>query len=386
MSNLLSNRDLLARLIGFDSTSHNSNRPIADFICDYLDLPGVTIDRQPSPDNEKVNVIVRVGPSDVADGGGLILSGHMDTVPANEPEWVSDPYTMIERDGHYFGRGVCDMKGFVALAMNAAARARNGNLQSPLVLIFTYDEETGILGSRHLATSYARRSHLPRAAIVGEPTALEVVRMHKGFVGFKIIVSGKSAHSGYPHLGTNAIEPAATLVNALQEFRIELEGESPPNAEHFGEVPFVALNIGTIQGGTAPNIIPDRCEMECSLRTLPGMDTPSIIERVRSTVESGMGDAQYEFVVTNEAPPLLLDEQSVIYRTLTDMVGQTTTRSASYATDAGWLQTLGLECAVFGPGNIEVAHRPNESLPVTEFEACEALLERTIDECCCGGQ
>ena len=137
MTNLLSNRDLLARLIGFDSTSRNSNRPIADFVCDYLDLPGLTVARQASPDNEKLNVIVRVGPQDSSDGRGLVLSGHMDTVPADEPEWTTDPYTLAEADEHYFGRGVCDMKGFLALAMNAAASARSRELQHPLVLVFT---------------------------------------------------------------------------------------------------------------------------------------------------------------------------------------------------------------------------------------------------------
>ncbi len=383
MSNLLSNRDLLARLVGFDSSSDTSNRPIADFICDYLDLPGVTIDRQPSPDDEKVNLIVKVGPSDKSDGGGLVLSGHMDTVPADEPEWTTDPYMLAESDGHYFGRGVCDMKGFIALAMNAAASVPSAGLTRPLVLVLTYDEEVGILGSKHLADSYEGRRRLPTAAIVGEPTSLRVVRMHKGFAGFKVVVLGKSAHSGYPHLGTNAIEPASSLIQALKQLRLNFEAESPPNAEYFPEVPFVALNIGTISGGTAPNIIPDRCEVACSLRSLPGMDTSSILQRVRETVEEGLGNAQHEFVVTNETPPLLLEKQSVIYQTLANSVAQTTTHSASYATDAGWLQTLGMECAVFGPGNIEVAHRPNESLPVAEYATYRSILERTINDCCC---
>ena len=382
MSNLLSNRDLLARLIGFDSNSQKSNRPIADFICDYLDLPGVTVDRQPSPDNDKLNLIVRVGPSDVPDGAGLILSGHMDTVPADEPEWTTDPYTMTESDGHYFGRGVCDMKGFLALAMNAAASARSEELQCPLVLIFTYDEEVGILGSRHLAHSYEGRNCLPTAAIIGEPTSLKVVRMHKGFLGFKVAIFGKSAHSGYPHLGENAIEPAGSLIHALGQFRCELESESPPNAEHFPEVPFAALNIGTISGGAAPNIIPDRCEVACSLRTLPGTDNLPMIERVRATVDQTLGDSRFEFVVTNETPPLLLDTTARIYGMLAEQVGQTATHSASYATDAGWLQALGMQCAVFGAGSIEAAHRPNEYLPVAEFAECESIVQRAIEKFC----
>jgi acetylornithine deacetylase len=382
VSNLLSNRDLLARLIGFDSTSQNSNRPIADFICDYLDLPGVTVDWQPSPDEEKVNLIVRVGPRDISDGGGLVLSGHMDTVPADEPEWTTGPYTLAESDGRYFGRGVCDMKGFLALAMNAAATVRNAELQRPLVLIFTYDEEVGILGSKHLAHSYEGRQHLPIAAVVGEPTSLNVVRMHKGFLGFKVVLFGKSAHSGYPHLGNNAIEPAGTLIQTLKQLRCDFESESPPNAEFFPEVPFAALNIGTIFGGAAPNIIPDRCEIACSLRILPGTKSQPVVDRVREIVLASLADSQYEFEVTNESPPLLLETDAKIHRMLAERVGQTDTHSASYATDAGWLQTLGMECAVFGPGNIEVAHRPNESLPLAEFAKCETILEELIQEFC----
>jgi acetylornithine deacetylase len=184
----------------------------------------------------------------------------------------------------------------------------------------------------------------------------------------------------------NAIEPAGSLIHTLKRFREELEAESPPNAEHFPEVPFVALNIGTISGGTAPNIIPDRCEVACSMRLMPGMDTPSMIQRVRDTIADALGESQYEFVVVNETPPLLVDDQSGIYRLLTEQVGQTSTFSASYATDAGWLQTLGMDCAVFGPGSIEAAHRPNESLPIAEFAACESVLERTISGCCSSPQ
>jgi len=382
VTNLLSNRDLLARLIGFDSTSQNSNRPIADFICDYLDLPGVTVERQASPDDEKLNLIFNVGPPDGPGGGGLVLSGHMDTVPADEPEWTTDPYTMTESDGHYFGRGVCDMKGFLALAMNASASVRTEELRHPLMLIFTYDEEIGILGSKHLARSYEGRRRLPTAAIIGEPTSLKVVRMHKGFLGFKVVIFGKSAHSGYPHLGRNAIEPAGTLIQALKQFRSGLESDSAPNSEFFPEVPFAALNIGTIFGGAAPNIVPDRCEVTCSLRTLPGTDTQPVIDRVRDVVEQALGESEFEFVVTNQSPPLLLETDAKIYGMLTEQIGQTSTHSASYATDGGWLQTLGMQCAVFGPGNIEAAHRPNESLPIAEFVECESIVERAIHVFC----
>ena len=342
----------------------------------------MTVDRQPSPDGEKMNLIVTVGPTDTTDGRGLVLSGHMDTVPADEPEWKSDPLMVTEIDGRYFGRGVCDMKGFIALAINAAASSEISSLQHPIVLILTYDEEVGILGAKHLAYAYEGRENLPRAAIVGEPTALKVVRMHKGFLGFEVVLTGKSAHSGYPHLGLNAIEPVGHLIEALKKFRTDLQTESPPSNEHFPDVPFVALNIGTILGGTAANIVPDRCVLACSLRLLPGMDTDSMIHRVRRVVDDALGDSPFDFVVTHQTPPLLLEKQSVIYEMLTKQIGQTETFSASYATDAGWLQSLGMECAIFGPGSIETAHRPNESLPISEFETCARIVDQTIRQSC----
>lgn len=386
MQYLLSNRELLARLVGFDSSSANSNRPIADFICDYLDLPGVSIARQPSPDGDKVNLVVTVGTTEQSNGRGLVLSGHMDTVPADEPEWRTDPYTMTESDGHYFGRGVCDMKGFLALAINAAASCARSNLEHPLVLVFTYDEELGIVGAKHLSHAYEGRERLPTAAIIGEPTSLRVVRMHKGYLAFEVVIAGKSAHSGYPHLGVNAIEPAGRLIGALTEMRREMEGESPPNSEYFPDVPYVALNIGTISGGTAANIVPDRCAVACTARLLPGMDTSSMIERIREVVDRALNGSEFHLAITNQTPPMLLDQESKIYEMLTAQVGQTTTHSASYATDAGWLQRIGMECAIFGPGNIEVAHRPNESLPIDDFVKCEEVLDRTVLHCCGGNR
>ncbi len=384
MSYLLSNRELLARLVGFDSSSVNSNRPIADFICDYLDLPGVSITRQPSPDGDKVNLVVTVGATEQRNGRGLVLSGHMDTVPADEPEWRTDPYMMAESDGHYWGRGVCDMKGFLALAINTVASFARSDLEHPLVLILTYDEELGILGAKHLAQAYEGRDELPTAAIIGEPTSLRVVRMHKGYLAFEVVIAGKSAHSGYPHLGVNAIEPAGRLIAALTEMRREMEGESPPNSEYFPDVPYVAFNIGTISGGTAANIVPDRCSVACTVRLLPGMDNSSMIRRIRDVVDTALCESEFDLVITNQTPPLLLGQESQIYETLAAQVGQTTTHSASYATDAGWLQTIGMECAILGPGNIEVAHRPNESLPIDDFAKCEKVIERTVLHCCGG--
>ncbi|MCP4661323.1 MAG: acetylornithine deacetylase [bacterium] len=380
---ILSDAELLGRLVSFDSTSKLSNLPLAEFLCDYLDRPGIRIERNPSPDGDKVNLVVTVGPEvDPGSRSGLVLSGHMDVVPAAEPEWRSDPFELTETATAYVGRGACDMKGFVALAVDLAASIEPQRLRRPLVLILTYDEELGCIGAHRLVETWPRERPLPRYAIIGEPTSLEAVRMHKGHATLRLTVNGRSAHSGYPHLGHNAIEPAGRAVHALAELRRSLERESWPNREHFPEVPHVALNVARVRGGTAVNVVPDRCVVDLGLRVLPGMEAGPITDRVRAAVEAVLEGEDFALELINESPPLLLDEGSEIYREVCGLVGQRRTLSASYATDAGWLQSAGLECLLFGPGNIEVAHRPNESLSKDEFRRAAELLRQLVDRFC----
>lgn len=377
----LPDAELLRRLVGFDSTSRNSNLPIAEFICDYLDRPGVSIERNPSPCGDKANLVVSLGPPvDPASRSGLVLSGHMDVVPADEPEWESDPFELRETDVGYYGRGSADMKGFVALAVNVAARLEPERLRHPLVLLLTYDEEIGTVGAWHFSETWDRP--LPRATVIGEPTSLKAVRMHKGHSSLELKFEGVSAHSGYPHLGRSAIEPAARAISALAELARELEGESCPHREHFPEVPFVALNVGQVAGGKAVNVVPDQCTVRFGIRVLPGMEAAPLVERARRTVAEAVGEAPYSLELINESPPLLLDEESDVYGEVCRLVGQDETLSASYATDGGWLQKAGLDCVIFGPGTIEVAHKPNEWMPKDEFARAVGHLDGLLGRFC----
>ena len=305
-----------------------------------------------------------------------------DVVPAEEPDWHSDPFTLTEVNGTLVARGACDMKGFIALSMNAAARLASKRATYPLVLIFTYDEEVGTLGARHFADTWSERERLPKSAIIGEPTSLRVVRMHKGLTSIRVTVLGKSAHSGYPHLGKNAIEPIGRFIVGLTELRRSLEREEAPNSHYFSEVPFTALNIGQVIGGSAINVIPDRCAIGVGFRLLPGMTSAPLLDRVRAIAEDILGDVEYTIEIESESPPMLLNESAEINRFLSELVDQQETSSASYATDAGWFQTMGLECVIMGPGTIEVAHKPNESIPVDELEQGAALLERVVERFC----
>lgn len=383
MTATLSDAELLARLVAFDSTSCNSNIPIADFVCDYLDGSGVEIHRNPNDDGTKVNVIAQVaGRDDAGVDRGLTLLGHLDVVPAVEPEWKGDPFTLRETHDAYIARGACDMKGFVALAVGALRRAATQTLAHPLALILTFDEELGTLGAQHLVRTWAKPFVLPTPTIVGEPTCLKVVRMHKGHLKARVTVSGKGAHSAYPHLGVNAIERAGRVIAALADLRKQLMSERSNMNPFFAEAPFVALNVTQARGGTAINIIPDRCELDLSVRVLPGMKSTDTLDRIRSTV-AGVDDVGEPIVeMIDDSPPLLTGEDTAIHRTLCEIVSQRESFGVSYASDAGPLQTLGLECVVFGPGSIEVAHKPNESLPKAEFVRARSLLDLVIERFC----
>jgi acetylornithine deacetylase len=373
---------LLARLIGFDTTSRTSNLLLADFLCEYLERRDVRILRNPSADGTKTNLVVMVGP-EMSDRGGLILSGHMDVVPAEEPDWRSDPFTMLDVSDRYVGRGTADMKGFLALAANRLAALDTAKLRHPLVLLFTYDEEVGTLGARRFAESFAHHARLPRNVVIGEPTELRLVRAHKGMLRLRLAFSGRAAHSAYPHLGKSAIEPAGRAVTALAALRRVMEAERPPNADLFPAVPFAALNVGTVSGGSAANVIPDRCEIQLGIRLLPGMTATPIIDRVRAAVREAVSD-HFTLEVLSESPAMMLDAGAPILRTLGEVTGQREAQSVMFASDAGWLQSAGFDCVLFGPGSIEVAHQANEFLPAEQFRRAGEILDGLIRQSCGG--
>ncbi|MHC4223269.1 MAG: acetylornithine deacetylase [Planctomycetota bacterium] len=374
---MLSDTELLARLVAFDSTSRNSNLPIADFICEYA---GGVAERQESPDGTKVNLILRFGPR-TDSREGLVLCGHMDVVPAEEPEWSSDPFVLRDDGERLYGRGACDMKGFLAVALNVALEARE--LKAPLVLVFTYDEEVGTRGARRLVEHWPGVESLPRNAIVGEPTMLRVVSMHKGHCEMRVTLKGRSAHSGYPHLGRNAIEAAGRVIAAMRGLRHELEREGGPCAERYPESPFVTLNLGTVRGGSAVNVVPDRCEIDLGARLLPGMGLDDLVPRVREKVQAAAGEDQADFEVRSESPPLHLERDAPVHRLLCELAGQERGEAVSYATDAGWLARAGVDCAICGPGSIEVAHRPDEHLSKAQLGQAHELFAQAVHRMCC---
>ncbi len=273
------------------------------------------------------------------------------------------------------------MKGFLALAINRLASADIPRLRHQLVLLFTHDEETGTQGARRLVDDSRTLPPLPRAAIIGEPTSLRILRMHKGHLRLRLSFTGVPAHSGLPHLGVNAVEAAGRAIVTLAELRQAFERERPPNAEHFPEVPYVTLNVARVKGGGATNVVPADCVLDLGVRLLPGMSADEMIGRVRAAVQE-VSRVPFDLVLLNETPPMITPETHRSFACSPASWGETEYGSASFATDGGWLSRLGLDCVIWGPGAIEVAHKPNESLPVAEFVRAGELLTRVVHRAC----
>lgn len=375
--------EILADLIAFDTTSHRSNLPLLDYVSGLLDGLGADIQRQSSPAEPKANLVIRLGPDPVdCEGRGLVLCGHSDVVPALEKGWASDPFEMEEREGRLYGRGTADMKGFIALALHQLLKQQGESLTSPLVLVLTYDEEIGTLGARHFAEEWLPHHSLPKAVLIGEPTELKVIRLHKGHLKFRITHLGEGAHSAYPHLGKNAIEPIGDLIVALRALRIALEEMRVEASRHFAEVPYPTLNVAQIEGGTAVNIVPDRAHVDVGIRLLPGMDSHHCLEQVRQLAGSILPNDRWSLDVLSDSPPAEAAADNRLHHFLQNLVGQKNSRSVAFATDAGWLNQAGLECSIFGPGSIRVAHKPNEFIERSQLEEAEGYLDRCVEEFC----
>jgi acetylornithine deacetylase len=372
--------DVLRRLTAFDTTSANSNVPAADDLASFLDDHGCRVDRFVSDDGQKVNLVAHKGPQCA---GGLLLSGHFDVVPATEDGWESDPFTLTELDDRYVARGAADMKGFVALAACLLANIDATTMKTPLVGLFTHDEEIGTIGAQRFCKQWDQRYPLPTAGIIGEPTELQVVRMHKGHTKLRIDIAGTPAHSGYPHLGSNAIEKLGRVITALTALRLEFKSKRCKTSEYYPETPFIILNQAVVEGGAAVNIVPGSCRLTVGIRVLPGQNSGDAIDAVRRALRTIRNlEDDVSLTLIGDTPPLLTEASTEINRRLCGHVGQTETVAVSYASDAGSLATMGIDCVLFGPGSIEVAHKPNEFVTKDQLQrAWDSLSGFTRNWC-----
>jgi acetylornithine deacetylase len=350
---------LLGELIAFDSVSSRSNRALIDHAASYLEKHGIHAEVLPSPDGDKASLWATIGP---AIDGGLVLSGHSDVVPVDGQDWASDPFYMEIRDGRAFGRGTADMKGFIACALAAAPRFRNAGLKRPIHIALTYDEEIGCVGAPKLLDWLSRQRPSPAMALIGEPTAMEVVNAHKGILVVRVTMTGVEAHSSLSHLGVSAIELAAAAVGLLK--RIEVELAEAHRDERF-EPPRATISINRIGGGTAMNILAGHAWFDWDLRSIPGVDPSAVLAEFEARLDAEViapARALHPAVaasikVTAEAPPLAPESEGAAEILAKRILGTNAKRAVSYVAEAGQYQQAGLSSVIVGPGSIDQAHK-----------------------------
>jgi len=372
---------MLSELIASPSVSctqpdwDQSNRQVIEKLEGWLSSLGfkteiMTVDAA----SGKANLIATLG----SGPGGLVLSGHTDTVPYNEELWQSDPLRLTEKDNRFYGLGTCDMKGFFPIAIEAAKKYLDQPLQQPLIILATADEESSMNGARALAEAGRPKA---RYAVIGEPTGLKPIYMHKGMMMESVRVEGKAGHSSDPSLGANALDAMHSVLTELIAFRTDLQKNYHNSAFKIAEP---TLNLGCIHGGDNPNRICSRCEVEYDLRPLPGMD----LDNLREAVSQRLAPLADKFGVQVKTQPLFPGIPAFANRNDSDLVKRAeqltgyAAESVAFGTEAPFLQQMGMDTIVMGPGFIDQAHQPDEYLAFDQIKPTVAILEKLIGQYC----
>lgn len=366
----------LAKLVAFPTVSSRPVDGIAAYLAERCEAAGMRVERLESSPG-KCNLVCSAGPQGT---DGVVLSGHMDVVPVDGQPWTSDPFALTRRGDRLHGRGSCDMKAFLAAVVEALPRLPLARLDRELVLVFTHDEEVGCLGSRMLAERYAAEGRtLPRLCLIGEPTSFRIFRMHPGHVAMRITCAGQAAHSSKPDLGRSAIRLAARVIEALDGLADEWRRDV--RFADLLERPFTVMNVATIHGGSAINIVPDRCVIELGFRPLPGMDVDALCRQVDERV-APLGAVTTERL--RVTPSMLTPPGTSLEALLRPFASSPDLGAASFATDGGNLEALGVSTLVFGPGSIDVAHQADEYVPVDELHRAVDVVDEVVGRSCVG--
>jgi acetylornithine deacetylase len=374
-------RALLEQLVAIDTTTRGSNLELLAFVEALLDDLDVPHERVPSPDGTRANLLARIGP---AVPGGVVLSGHTDCVPVAGQPWTTDPFELVERDGRLHGRGTTDMKGFLAAVLAAVPAMVESPLRRPVLLAFSYDEEVGTVGAPSLVERLVATQPRPAAAIIGEPTSMQVVTAHKGVRSFTTVVHGVDAHSSQPHRAANAVAAVARIATFIDDLAARhREAAVDPSFDP----PFTTFNLATVTGGQAINIVPRHGELTWEYRPVPVDDGEALVAEVEAFAEAevlprlraGTGRGEIEFRRDAVVRALATEDGSVadeLARALTGDEGPP--RSVAFGTDAGHFQAAGIPAVVCGPGTIDDAHQPDESIAIAELDACDRFVERLV--------
>ena len=372
-------KEALSQLVHIDSVSSRSNAEIISYLANRCVAMGLRLRHLPYTDDagvEKLNLIAFAGAESVeAADVELALVGHTDTVPY-DPLW-KDATTLVEQDGKLYGRGACDTKGFIAAVLTALESLDLKALRRPLALVFTADEELGLIGAKHLAAARAVR---PRYAIVGEPTSLQPMRAGKGYCLSTVTVRGQEAHSAYPTFGASAIFRAARLITQIEKIAGQLRSEQHADFDP----PFTTLNVGLIQGGTAKNVTPGACHFTLEWRPVPGQKPTRVLDLLKEAIASERRhDAGFECEIGGgrsdhgfETPT-----DSSLVRLMEELTGRPA-GTVAFGTEAAQMHELGAEAVVLGPGDIREAHRTGEFVPVAELNRCVEILTASIERLC----
>lgn len=376
-------KEMIAKLISFDTVSRHSNLKLIAFLEDYLDSWNVPHSRVENDDGTKANLLATLGPADKE--GGIVLSGHTDVVPVDGQDWSADPFTLRETDDRLLGRGTCDMKSFFAIALALVPDFLERGMSVPVHFALSYDEEIGCLGVRPLIDQAVRHLPRPQIVIVGEPTDMMVVNAHKSIDAFTTTVHGLEAHSSATNEGVNSVMIAAEMIHFISQIADEMKAKGDPTGRF--TPPYTSVHVGLIQGGTALNIIPKKCSFEWEFRALPGQDPQEIVGRVNEFADGTLlpkmravyPDAKIETLPGAHVPPLTPEDGSPGETLVLKLAEQNSTHAVSYGTEAGLFQLADIPTVICGPGNILQAHKPDEFVLLSQVNACERFMRRLID-------
>lgn len=372
---------LLDRLIAFDTTSAKSNLPLIDFVEDYLKTRGFAVTRLPDSTGQKAGLLASLGPA----GDGVMLSAHTDVVPVIGQTWNFDPFRLTREGQRFYGRGTTDMKGYLAAMLALADRAAKAPLNEPLKLAISYDEENGCVGIQQMVNRLPEVLGRPRACFVGEPTEMQVAIGHKGKAALEAICHGESGHSALAPLFTNALHLAGEFIAELRELQAHYARNGARDAAY--DVPYSTLHVGTLSGGTALNIVPDRAEMRFEYRHLAADSAEDITARIEAAAarvtERFDGDSRIALRQVNAYPGLDVSEDSDVVGLAKALAQSNSMTKVAFGTEAGVFDALGIPTVVCGPGSMAgQGHKPDEYLEVAQLIACDAMMDRILEELC----
>lgn len=377
MTTLERTRDILGDLIGFPTVSADSNMDMIAHMATLLEDVGARVDLFHDATGTKANLFATIGPDCP---GGIVLSGHSDVVPVTDQPWSCDPFRMTERDGALFGRGACDMKGFIAATLAMAPDYAARRLRRPIHFAFTYDEEVGCLGARALVPALQARGISPAMAIVGEPTNMRIIEGHKGCCEYTVAFRGLEGHGSAPDRGVNAVEYAVAYVARLMELRQQLRHRTPVGSPF--EPPWTTINIGRLSGGVAHNVIASRAELEWEMRPVQDSDADFVRNALAAycndvllpQMQSVCPDAAITTTVIGEVCGLEPMEDNAARRLVAELTGANGSDVVAFGTEAGLFQQMGMSAVLCGPGSIEQAHKADEFVTLSQLDQCLSML------------